>query len=289
MMAVLPADRDPAEIAISGGAAAVEEVLAKKTSLVGFELRQALDHADIGTGDGRIRAFEKVRQIMAETSSVKEREEEMAYVADRLRLSEDSAKLLLNEAPAAPTKRGFTGRGAANSSGAGRAADSRPLLAGRLLKTESSVERDFLVAAVCNPEQAVPLLGSLTPEHFVDKSNREVFVALVDIFRAMQEADDRAGAVSRLRSYAHGESEAGRLFVRLVVEADQGRYSAAVLEELNLRVQEQRLIREIQQRQSQLEDGEDVGENQRHVFHLQRLLKEVQANLANLDPEEGRT
>jgi hypothetical protein len=77
--------------------------------------------------------------------------------------------------------------------------------------------------------------------------------------------------------------------VRLVLEADQGTYAKAVLEELYLRLQQQYLIRDINQRQTHLDGDEDIEKNQRHIFQLQRLLKEVQANLANLDPEEGRT
>ena len=51
-------------------------------------------------------------------------------------------------------------------------------LARRVLGSEASIERDFLVAAVCNLEQAAQYLDVLTPEHFADPGKREVFVRL---------------------------------------------------------------------------------------------------------------
>jgi hypothetical protein len=162
------------------------------------------------------------------------------------------------------------------------------MMMGRLLKTESSIEQDFLVAAACNPQKALPLLEALTPDHFTDDGNREVYGRLLEAFKLMGGSKDTQAAYERLRSHAHGDSDAGRLFVRLVLEADQGHYSTAVLEELNLRVHRQYLTRDINRRQSKLEGGEDIEKNQRRIFQLQRLLKEVEANLANLDPEEGR-
>jgi DNA primase len=283
MMAVLPADKDPADIAVNGGAEAIKKVLSTKTSLLGFELRQTLSRADTGSSEGRVRAFEQVRQIMTGATSLMEREEEIAYVADRLHLSTESAKLLLGDSG---TARAGGGRGV--NAGTPKATDSRPMMMGRLLKTESSIEQDFLVAAACNPQKALPLLEALTPDHFTDDGNREVYGRLLEAFKLMGGSKDTQAAYERLRSHAHGDSDAGRLFVRLVLEADQGHYSTAVLEELNLRVHRQYLTRDINRRQSKLEGGEDIEKNQRRIFQLQRLLKEVEANLANLDPEEGR-
>jgi hypothetical protein len=71
-----------------------------------------------------------------------------------------------------------------------------------------------------------------------------------------------------------------------VMEADQGRYAPAVLEELHLRLQEQHLGREIAGLRGELDRGGDVEQEQRHLFHLEQLLQSVRASLTNLDPEE---
>ena len=161
-------------------------------------------------------------------------------------------------------------------------------MAERLLANETVIEREFLVAAACHPGRAAPMLQVLTPEHFADPSNREVFAGLREAFAALADSDDGHAALDGLKARAHGDSEAGRLFVRLVMEADQNRYSGAVLDELHLRLQEQYLSRTIASLRSRLDQGGDVQEQQRRLFHLERLLQSVKANLTNLDPEEGR-
>jgi DNA primase len=283
-VALLPAGQDPADIAVQGGSEQVSRVMAGKMSLLGFELRQALDRSDTVTADGRVRAFEEVRTIMGRTASLKEREEEMSWVADRLGLSSDSDALLL----------GFSSR--QKRQPVGRSGpETMAVMTGRLLASETVVEREFLVAAACHPSRAATLLQSLTPEHFADPSNREVFLGLREAFAALAEGDApvtaRAGnvALAGLQAKAHGDSEAGRLYVRLVMEVDQERYSSAVLEELNLRLQEQYLKRRIAALRVGLDEGSEVRETQRKLFHLEQLLASVRADLTGLDPEERRT
>ncbi len=282
MVAVLPGGRDPADVAVEGGREAVSEVMLGKVSLLGFELRQALARGDTATAEGRVRAFEDVRRIMGKARSPKEREEEIPAVADRLRLSSDSVALLL---------RGGGARG--NARPAPRAPDFRgaytpPELTQRLLSGEAVLEREFLVAAACNPGRAAQLLQALSLEHFADPSNREVFTGLRDALAPTENAEDRRTAITRLKAKAHGDSEAGRFFVRLVMEADQGRYAPPVLEELHLRLQEQHLNREIRGLREGLEQGDDTESKQRRLFRLEQLLQAVRANLTNLDPEEGQ-
>ena len=290
MIAVLPGGRDPADVAVRGGRQAVSQVLAGKMSLLGFELRQALARGDTSTANGRVRVFEDVRQIMSRASSLKEREEQIPIVADRLRLSPESVSMLLRGGPVGgPPGSGRSGpRRSASRPTEAEKGGAQSSLAQRLLSGEADVERDFLVAAACNPGRAVDILQALTPEHFADPRNGEVFTGLREAFALMSDADDPGAALDGLKARAHGDSEAGRFFVRLVIEADQGRYSPAVLEELHLRLQEQHLGRAISTLRGMLEQGDDVEQEQRRLFHLERLLQSVRANLTNLDPEEGR-
>ncbi|MCE5254307.1 MAG: DNA primase [Actinomycetia bacterium] len=275
MVAVLPSGRDPAEVAVQGGREAVAAVQAGRISMLGFELRQALARSDTSTAEGRVRAFEEVRRLMSKAVSLKEREEQIPLVADRLRLSSDSIALLL----------GSGSRAASRGRRAGRA--GQPSLTRRLLDGETAVERDFLVAAACNPARAIKILEALTPEHFTDPRNREVFNAVRDAFALVTDPDDHRAAFAQLQAHARADSEAGPLFVRLVMEADEGRYSPTVLEELHLRLQEQYLNREIAALRATLDDGGDREPEQRRLVHLERLLQSVRTGLKNLDPEEG--
>ena len=150
-VALLPPGKDPADVAVQGGREQVSQVMAGKMSLLGFELRQALDRGDTATSDGRVRAFEEVRRIMQRAVSLKEREEEIPVVADRLRLSADSVAMLLGS--------GGQGRQAAARAAAGRANAGRGAnMTERLLANETVIEREFLVAAACHPERAVAFL-----------------------------------------------------------------------------------------------------------------------------------
>ena len=305
LVAMLPRGTDPADVAVKGGAEAVRRVVQEKVSLLGFEVRKALDEGDASSPEGRVRAFEIVREIMSRATSPKERQEEMAVVADRLRLSPDNVTLLLRGEPGRKGDARVAGAardktGAAAGAGAGRGGgDSRapfggvygrgPVgdMAGRLLGREAAVERELLVAAVCNPGRAAELLDAMTPEHFADPSNREVFEGLRQALVAMEHSRDLEAALVSLKDQARPDSEAGKLFVRLVLEADQARYSPGVLEELHLRTQEQFLDRSVTLLRGGLGEGADMVEDQRRLFHLEQLLQRVRLNLQNLDPEEG--
>lgn len=275
MVAVLPAGKDPADIAVAGGRETVAGVVAGKMSLLGFELRQALSRGNTSTADGRVKVFDEVRRIMAGATSLKEREEEIPLLADRLRLTPESVALLLRGEPARRRESGEGGK-------------AQPSMARRLLGNEAGIEQDFLVAAVCNPERASEILEALTPEHFADPNNREVFVGLKEALALMTGPEDRESALAALQARARSGSEAGPLFVRLVMEADQGNYALAVLEELHLRLQEQHLMHEISSLREDLDESGEVADRQRRLIRLERLLHSVRTNLVELDPEEGR-
>jgi DNA primase len=277
MCAVLPAGKDPADIAASGGQEAVDKITAGKISLLGFELRQALAKGNTSTADGRVRVFEEVRHIMAGASSFKEREEEIPLLADRLRLTPESVGLLLQGEPPGPRGRAGAGKTEAKAGVA---------LAKRVLGSEASIERDFLVAAVCNLERAAQYLDVLTPEHFADPSKREVFLGLKEAMAAGK--GQREAVLTALQARVREGSEAGPLFVRLVMEADQGRFEPMVLEELHLRLQEQYLMSEIGHLRGTLEGDGDVAQIQQHLVRLSRLLQSVRASLMELDPDDQR-
>jgi DNA primase len=297
MVALLPGDSDPADVAIKGGAAAVATVMAGKLSLLGFELRRALSRADVSTVEGRVRAFDEVRGLMARASSPKEREEEMAMVVERLRLSDDNIRLLLQEGVDGRSRAGVLTAGAPGKQhirvggrgGSGRGRTGRQALAERLPGKDAGIERDFLAAAVCNPQVAATLLEALTPEHFTEPGNREVFAGVLEAFRSMETGGDSDTPLVYLGDRARSDSTAGRLFVRLLMEIDEDRYGPAVLEELHLRLQEQHLVRGINRLRAELRDSGYSESEERRLFHLERLLQTVRLSLTNLDPEGGYT
>ena len=286
LVAVLPRGQDPADLAVEGGAEAVARIVKNKVSLLGFEVRKALDEGDTSSSEGRVRAFEAIRAIMARATSPKEREEVMPAVAEALRFSSSELELRLRGTPARVSSREGAGSLAADGR-AGAYRGSREALADMLLTREAADERELLVAAVCNPVRAAELLDALTPEHFIDPGNREVFEGLRQALVAMEHSRDLEAVLLELKNHARPDSVAGNLFVRLVLEVDAGRYSLGTLERLHLRVQEQYLGREESLLRTQLGEGPDVVETQRRLFHVQKLRQAVRLNLNSLDTDEG--
>lgn len=283
MVVELPPGSDPADVATSGGAEAVERLTRGKLSLLGYELRRALDTSDVATVEGRVRAFDVVREILSRAVSPKEREEEMRVVADRLRLTSDSMELLLRTPAASGSLTGRVGRRMFGRSAGARPTqwpqgDVPPAYQERLRSPEATVEREFLVAAFSHPEAAVPLLDGITPEHFVDPLHREVFLGLHRVLTAPDPARE-------VTSLAGVDTDMGRFFVRLAVEADSALYSAAVLGERHLRLQEQFLAREVAGlRRSLGEDTVEVDTEQR-LLRLEQLLHQVRAAATGLEEE----
>lgn len=275
----LPEGRDPADVVKQAGAAGVKQLVAARVPLLTFQIQRILDQADTSTSDGRIQAFEDVRPVLERSASPKEREEGVATIADRLRLSPESISLLLS-APA-PARLGASGRTQRARSGASRARAGgvRPapaLGAEQLLSPAARVERQFLVAAVAQPASARSLFEGLTPEHFEVPLHRETFVGLRDALLA----PDAARVIRARRQEA---SDVGRFFVRLALEAEAGPYSAGVLREFTLRLQGQYLERAIAGLKSCLESDDEDTDWEQRLFRLELQRQQVRTLLSNLD------
>lgn len=271
MCAVLPAGKDPADIAATGGQESVAEVTGGKMPLLEFELRQALAGGDTSTANGRLKVFEEVQAIMSAVDSRKEREEQIPLLADVLRLKDESVSLLLKSGPSPASER--------QSSSAGE--NRGTLLASRLLGSEASMERDLLIAAVCNVEGAAVHLNALTPEHFADPGKREVFTVLKQA--VTESKGDREAVLRALETHAREGTESGPLFARLVMEVDQGDYGMTVLEELHLRLQERYLLGIISQLRTELGGEGDVTAVQKQMMRYEHMLQSVRKGLQDLE------
>ena len=107
---------------------------------------------------------------------------------------------------------------------------------------------------------------------------------VLEAFRLATDNTEQSAAVQQLRTRAQGDSEAGRIFIRLLMEQDEGRYGPTVLEELHLRLLEQHLIRTIGRLRAAVEDEAHTEADERHLFQLERRLQMVRINLINLNP-----
>ena len=281
MVVALPAGEDPADAAKRSGAEGIARLVASRTSLLAFEIGRVLDKHDLATADGRVRAFELVGETLSRATP-KEREEQIRTIADRLRLSPENIALLLRNGGRGRSRRGSAGGLEASEGGttSRRPASSRAAsLRDRLLSPEVVVEREFLVAAVCNPVEALPLMDELASDAFSDPVHREAFEALRE---ALVSSDPQA-ALSR---HAKGETDVGRFFVRLAIEAESGLHGPAVLRSQYWRLYEQRLTRSIAELTARLDSGDLDEEGQRHRLKLVQMRDQVRPSML-VDIEEG--
>jgi hypothetical protein len=249
--------------------------------LLAFEITRVLDKHDLASADGRVRAFELVGEILSRATP-KEREEQIRTIADRLRLSPENMALLLRTGGrGVPTRGGGERRAASEGATTTRqpASSRAASLRDRVLSPEVVAEREFLVAAVCNPAEAQPLMDELAPDAFSDPVHREAFEALRE---ALGSADPQA-AIAR---HARGDTDVGRFFVRLAIEAESGLHGPAVLRSQYWRLYEQRLTRSIAELTAQLGRGELDEEGQRHRLRLVQMRDQVRPSML-VDIEEG--
>ena len=270
---VLPAGEDPADAAVNGGTEAVERLVAGRISLLRYEVRRTLDQGDTATAEGRVRAFESVRGVLARAGSPKEREEEIAYIADRLRLSPDNMTLLLRQPVSDRARRGKVPEQVETGGKASR----QPQLQ-RVLSAEGTMEQEFLVASVSHPTVARPLLDGLTPEHFVDPVHRDAFLGL-------REALSDPDPARVLKTKAGGDTELGRFFIRLIMEAGGQRHTVSLLQRHYWGLQDVKLDRAIKELQSGLDNGDTVAdiERGRHINELERLRLQVREALTGVE------
>ncbi|MCZ7662801.1 MAG: DNA primase [Thermoleophilia bacterium] len=270
-VAVLPGGQDPAEVATAGGGERVRTLVGGKVSLLRFEVLRFLERSDTDTAEGRVRAFDGLREILARSTSPKEREEEVRLLADRLRLSPENVAYLLEESEREARNR-------VKSATRPQGGEVRLLRdhRERMRSPELAVQREFLTAALANPDTSAEALAGLTPEHFVDPVCAEAFAGLR---RALTSPDPKRV----LKELIGGDTEVGRFVIGLVMEADTGLYTQAMLNERHLRLQEQHLRRTVAGLRTSLEDDASDADTERRLVRLEVLLHQVRYLLANVD------
>jgi DNA primase len=156
-VAAMPEGEDPAELVTDGGAERMGEVVEAAVDLPVFQVRAALDRADLGTPAGRDRALDEVAPVLAamDADSVS-RHELVRTVADRL---DTDAGLVTRRVE----REGRGGRRASPEP-----ARSAPKPAARPAAALSARERRArALIAMCMAEPAAgrEFLGRLTPDH----------------------------------------------------------------------------------------------------------------------------
>lgn len=266
MVAVLPAGRDPAELAVTGSPDDLRRLVAGKISLLRYEISRELDSTDLAGSEGRVRAFEAVRQLLGRAGSPQEKEEEVQSVADRLRLAPENVRFLL--------RTGATRHPLPEEEKREEAAYRAKVLTPGL-----SLEQRFLAGVLRYPGRAAELFQGMSREHFVDALHQRAYDVLCPA------ADEGASVTDAARQATLEQDELGRLLTGLLISSEDDVYTEGLLQHDYLKLQEQHLDRVIVSLRAVLSREPGDREVEKKLLRLEVLRQEVRDMLANVDEE----
>lgn len=267
----IPDGLDPADFVLGGaGGDGFRALAADAETLLQFHVRSALAAYDLDKPDGRARAFARLREVLSEAATPMERDDQLRYVADRLQLSTESVRYLLS------------------GHAKGSAADHRPAAGNTrtavALSGAQELETRFLAGCLARRDAGREALAGVDESFFSTAETRAALKYVRE--RLMADAEAAAGptagataAEAAGQAGAYGQSGAGddELVAAVLVRATRERFTATVVEELFLRLQEAqvgrliaRLKANMQHDDSQAQSAELVG-----LERVRRALREA--------------
>jgi len=229
----MPEGLDPADYVLSGaGGDGFRELAARSETLLQFHVRLVLEGNDLARPDGRAQAFAQLRGVLAEAATPIERDEELRTIADRLRLSEESVRYLLSAAAAPQAAAGAL----VKPDGASRAAVGPAAAA---VGGVHELEVRFLAGCLALPEKGGELLAGVDEGTFASAETR----AACRWVKARLAGADAGKKKVPAESGPEAQEGAGDVVAEVVLRSGRERYSATVVDELFLRLQEAQVRR----------------------------------------------
>jgi DNA primase len=221
----IPDGLDPADYVLSGaGGDGFRALAADAQTLLQFHVRVALATHDLDRPDGRARAFAQLKGVLREAATPIERDEELRYVADKLQLSAESVRYLL----------AGSGRSTAGGDAAGEGRQTPPSGgAAAAVGGAHELEVRFLAGCLAQPQKGRAVLAGVDESFFATAETR----AAVRVVKARLARED-AGDTLHSAAKAVEEGDDGEALAEIVVRAGRERFTATVVDELFLRLQE---------------------------------------------------
>ena len=268
----IPDGLDPADYVLSAaGADGFRQLVAHAQTLLQFHVRLALDSNDLERPDGRARAFARLKGVLAEAATPIERDEELRYVADRMGLSDDAAGYLLVK----------DGRGGVDDA----AGAPRRDVAAAAIGGSHELEVRFLAGCLARPETGVEVLAGVDEGFFAGAESRAAFRRVKARLGVETAGDTLQGEQNS------GASDGGEAFAEVIVRSGRERFSAAVVRELFLRLQEaraSRLIARLKLTGEDAEDGQQQDEELARLNAVRRQLRDaIRAAPVDEEADEG--
>ena len=271
----IPDGLDPADFVLAGaGGDGFRALAAEAQTLLQFHVRLALATHDLDRPDGRARAFARLREVLSEAATPMERDDELRYVADKLQLSAESVRYLLSG----------SGRPAADAAG-GEGAPSRrggPAVASG---GAHELEVRFLAGCLAQPGPGREALAGVDEGFFATAETRAALhrvkarLAAEEAGNTLQSAEDQGPA-----------GDGAEAFAEVIVRAGRERFTATVVEELFLRLQEAQVGRLIVRLKVTMKSDEtgSQGEELARLESVRRSLRDALRAIPVDDDTEHR-
>ncbi|MEA2159767.1 MAG: primase [Solirubrobacteraceae bacterium] len=153
----LPEGADPAELIEREGADALRGLVEASVPFVVFNVERILERSDLRSAEGKDRALDELRPVLAELPASALRDELTRQVASRLELSETRLAALMAGGPA-PAR-------AMPLAAGGRESDGAPTAPA--LDQSLRAERDFLALCIALPKAGATMLASIDPDELL--------------------------------------------------------------------------------------------------------------------------
>src|SRR5665811_1201615 len=274
----VPDGLDPADYVLSGaGGEGFRALAADAQTLLQFHVRLALATHDLDKPDGRARAFAQLQGVLSEAATPIERDEELRHVADRLQLSAESVRYLL----------AGSGRSARAGDAAGEGRSQAPQGGGAAAAVGGAHELEvrFLAGCLAQPQKGRAVLAGVDESFFATAETRAAL-------RVVKTRLEREGAGNTLQTAAKAaeEGDDGEVLAEVVVTAGRERFTATVVDELFLRVQEAHVSRRIARLKVTAKTDES-GKQGAELIRLQAVRRTVREAIRTIpvdeEPDEG--
>jgi DNA primase len=268
----IPDGLDPADYVLAGaGGDGFRALAGDAQTLLQFHVRLALATHDLDKPDGRARAFARLREVLSEAATPMERDDELRYVADKLQLSEESVRYLLSGGG-----RPATGPATGGSQGTSSRSGGSAVAPGGA----HELEVRFLAGCLAQPGPGREALAGVD----------EGFFATAETRAALRRVKERLAAGGEGNTSPSAESQAvaddgAEAFAEVIVRAGRERFTATVVEELFLRLQEAQVGRLIGRLKVTMR-SDDTGKQGEELARLEGVRRSLREALRAIPVDE---
>lgn len=247
---VMPRGQDPADFVFSqGGGEAFRQLGDSSLGLLEYQVQSALEACDLASSEGRVRAFQTLGPILSEAPSRVELDEQMRFVADRLRLSPENVAYLMQSA-SLPENDDY-----------GNEARRR------VLSQDEITERSFLSICLARGEEAGRYLQLMTEAHFTTGVNQAAFTWVKENINGIAQGSASAGA------QIPSSGNLGLILPELMIRSRTESFAPESLPEMFLKLCAAQINRRIGELKSGIESGEEVDLEE--IYRLENRRREI--------------